>query len=73
MKQYESLYSRLFYSPSKQLANKNPLFQERKNDIISNLNGFAMKEADKIKQTIHNHLPFNGILGNKKAMFYILK
>jgi tubulin--tyrosine ligase len=22
---------------------------------------------------MHNHLPFNGILGNKKAMFYILK
>lgn len=32
-----------------------------------------MKESDKIKQAIHNHLPFNGILGNKKAMFYILK
>jgi hypothetical protein len=22
---------------------------------------------------IQNHLPFNGILGNKKAMFYILR
>jgi hypothetical protein len=22
---------------------------------------------------IQNHLPFNGILGNKKAMYYILK
>jgi hypothetical protein len=22
---------------------------------------------------IHNHLPLNGVLGNKKAMFYILK
>ena len=22
---------------------------------------------------VHNHLPVNGILGNKKAMFYILE
>lgn len=22
---------------------------------------------------VHNHLPVNGILGNKKAMFYILR
>jgi hypothetical protein len=32
-----------------------------------------MKEEEKQTSVIHNHLPFNGILGNKKAMFYILK
>lgn len=24
-------------------------------------------------EVIHNHLPLNGLLGNKKAMFYMMK
>jgi hypothetical protein len=32
-----------------------------------------VREEDISKAVIHNHLPLNGLLGNKKAMFYMLR
>ena len=52
---------------------KIPTFEERKKDLLVSANGQAIKEEDKHQTVIQNHLPFNGILGNKKAMFYILR
>jgi hypothetical protein len=41
--------------------------------ILSTPNGSYISDEDKQKMIVHNHLPVNGILGNKKAMFYILR
>ena len=30
-------------------------------------------KIDEEEKHIHNHLPFNGLLGNKKALYYNLK
>jgi hypothetical protein len=44
------------------------------NGRASYLKHFTVVSLDELKESIvHNHLPLNGLLGNKKAMFYMLR
>jgi len=44
------------------------------NDRLKYLKQLKMVRLDELDPPIiHNHLPLNGLLGNKKAMFYMLK
>ena len=49
---------------------KKVLFQDR----LPFLKHFKVAHICDLKDEIaHNHLPVNGLLGNKKAMFYMLR
>lgn len=49
---------------------KKTIFRDR----IFYLKNFSTLDFDDLSsQVVHNHLPANGLLGNKKAMYYMFR